>query len=168
MKKIFTLIAAAVLGLSAYAEGLPVPYSAEISGYDNWDIKNLNKDDKTWTPGTDVGITGCTKGLTYRWNTAMAADDWAISPSIHLEAGKEYKIKFAYRTGGHNEKLAVWFGAGNTPEQLQQGKQLLDFEGKAQTGVKKVEVFSPEADGDYCLGAYAHSDKDMAQIYFAG
>lgn len=168
MKKIFTLIAAAVLGLSAYAEGLPVPYIAENSGYDNWDIKNLNNDNKTWTPGTDVGITGCTKGLTYRWNTAMAADDWAISPSIHLEAGKEYKIKFAYRTGGYNEKLAVWFGAGNTPEQLQQGKQLLDFEGKAQTGVKKVEVFSPEADGDYCLGAYAHSDKDMAQIYFAG
>lgn len=168
MKKIFTLIAAAVLGLSAYADGLPVPYIAESSGYDNWDIKNLNNDDKTWTPGTDVGITGCTKGLTYRWNTAMAADDWAISPSIHLEAGKEYKIKFAYRTGGYNEKLAVWFGAGNTPEQLQQGKQLLDFEGKAQTGVKKVEVFSPEADGDYCLGAYAHSDKDMAQIYFAG
>lgn len=168
MKKIFTLISAAVLGLSAYAEGLPVPYIAESSGYDNWDIKNLNNDDKTWTPGTDVGITGCTKGLTYRWNTAMAADDWAISPSIHLEAGKEYKIKFAYRTGGYNEKLAVWFGAGNTPEQLQQGKQLLDFEGKAQTGVKKVEVFSPEADGDYCLGAYAHSDKDMAQIYFAG
>lgn len=168
MKKIFTLISAAVLGLSAYADGLPVPYIAESSGYDNWDIKNLNNDDKTWTPGTDVGITGCTKGLTYRWNTAMAADDWAISPSIHLEAGKEYKIKFAYRTGGYNEKLAVWFGAGNTPEQLQQGKQLLDFEGKAQTGVKKVEVFSPEADGDYCLGAYAHSDKDMAQIYFAG
>lgn len=168
MKKIFTLIAAAVLGLSAYADGLPVPYIAEDSGYDNWDIKNLNNDNKTWTPGTDVGITGCTKGLTYRWNTAMAADDWAISPSIHLEAGKEYKIKFAYRTGGYNEKLTVWFGAGNTPEQLQQGKQLLDFEGKAQTGVKKVEVFSPEADGDYCLGAYAHSDKDMAQIYFAG
>lgn len=168
MKKIFTLISAAVLGLSAYADGLPVPYIAENSGYDNWDIKNLNNDNKTWTPGTDVGITGCTKGLTYRWNTAMAADDWAISPSIHLEAGKEYKIKFAYRTGGYNEKLAVWFGAGNTPEQLQQGKQLLDFEGKAQTGVKKVEVFSPEADGDYCLGAYAHSDKDMAQIYFAG
>lgn len=168
MKKIFTLISAAVLGLSAYADGLPVPYIAENSGYDNWDIKNLNNDDKTWAPGTDVGITGCTKGLTYRWNSAMAADDWAISPSIHLEAGKEYKIKFAYRTGGYNEKLDVWVGTGNTPDLLQQGKQLLNFEGKAQTGVKKVEVFSPEADGDYYLGAYAHSDKDMAQIYFAG
>ena len=167
MKKIFTLIAAVVLGLSAYAEGLPVPYIAENSGYDNWDIKNLNNDDYTWTAGTDV-ITGCTKGLTYRWNSAMAADDWAISPSIHLEAGKEYKIKFAYRTGGYNEKLDVWVGTGNTPDLLQQGKQLLNFEGKAQTGVKKVEVFSPEADGDYYLGAYAHSDKDMAQIYFAG
>ncbi len=168
MKKIFTLIAAAVLGLSAYAEGLPVPYSAEISGYDNWDIKNLNNDDKTWNPSTDVGITGCTKGLTYRWNSAMAADDWAISPAIHLEAGKEYKIKFAYRTGGYDEKLAVYVGTGGTPELLKQGKQLLDFEGKAQTGVKKVEVFSPEVDGDYYIGAYAHSDKDMAQIYFAG
>lgn len=168
MKKIFTLIAAAVLGLSAYAEGLPVPYIAENSGYDNWDIKNLNNDDKTWNPSTDVGITGCTKGLTYRWNSAMAADDWAISPAIHLEAGKEYKIKFAYRTGGYDEKLAVYVGTGGTPDLLKQGKQLLDFEGKAQTGVKKVEVFSPEVDGDYYIGAYAHSDKDMAQIYFAG
>lgn len=168
MKKIFTLIAAAVLGLSAYADGLPVPYIAESSGYDNWDIKNLNNDDKTWNPSTDVGITGCTKGLTYRWNSAMAADDWAISPAIHLEAGKEYKIKFAYRTGGYDEKLAVYVGTGGTPDLLKQGKQLLDFEGKAQTGVKKVEVFSPEVDGDYYIGAYAHSDKDMAQIYFAG
>lgn len=48
MKKIFTLISAAVLGLSAYAEGLPVPYIAEDSGYDNWDIKNLNEDAQEW------------------------------------------------------------------------------------------------------------------------
>lgn len=48
MKKIFTLISAAVLGLSAYAEGLPVPYIAENSGYDNWDIKNLNEDAQEW------------------------------------------------------------------------------------------------------------------------
>ena len=97
MKKIFTLISAAVLGLSAYAEGLPVPYSAEDSGYDNWDIKNLNKDEKTWnvSTGLDFSFANCSKGLNYRWNSSMDAEDWAISPAIHLEAGKEYKIKFA-------------------------------------------------------------------------
>ena len=170
MKKIFTLIAAAVLGLSAYAEGLPVPYIAENSGYDNWDIKNLNKDDKTWniSTGSDFSFANCSKGLNYRWNSSMDAEDWAISPAIHLEAGKEYKIKFAYKTGRYDEKLAVWFGTGNTPEQLQQGKQLLDFSGQEQNGVKKVELFTPAADGDYYIGAYAHSEKDKYNIYFTG
>lgn len=169
MKKIFTLIAAAVLGLSAYAEGLPVPYSAEISGYDNWDIKNLNEDAQEWQRTTgEYSFADCTKGLKYHWNSSMDANDWAISPAIHLEAGKEYKIKFAYKTGRYDEKLAVWFGTGNTPEQLQQGKQLLDFSGQEQNGVKKVELFTPAADGDYYIGAYAHSEKDKYNIYFTG
>lgn len=170
MKKIFTLLTAAVLGLSAYAEGLPVPYIAEDSGYDNWDIKNLNNDDKKWnvSTGSDFSFANCSKGLNYRWNSSMAAEDWAISPAIHLEAGKEYKIKFAYKTGRYDEKLAVWFGTGNTPEQLQQGTQLLDFSGQEQNGVKKVELYTPTADGDYYIGAYAHSEKDKYNIYFTG
>lgn len=171
MKKIFTLIAAAVLGLSAYAEGLPVPYSAEDSGYDNWDIKNLNEDAQEWQRTTgDYSFADCTKGLKYHWNSSMDANDWAISPAIHLEAGKEYKIKFAYKAGNssYEEKLAVWFGTGNTPETLQQGTQLLDFSGKEPNGVKKVEVFTPTADGDYYIGAYAHSEKDKYYIYFTG
>lgn len=114
MKKIFTLISAAVLGLSAYAEGLPVPYIAEDSGYDNWDIKNLNNDDYTWTAASeyDLSFAGCTKGLVIRWNSSMAANDWAISPAIHLEANKEYKIKFAYKTQSDPEKTdcMVWLG----------------------------------------------------------
>lgn len=169
MKKIFTLISAAVLGLSAYAEGLPVPYIAESSGYDNWDIKNLNEDAQEWQRTTgEYSFADCTKGLKYHWNSSMDANDWAISPAIHLEAGKEYKIKFAYKTGSYDEKLAVWFGTGNTPEQLQQGKQLLDFTGQEQNGVKKVELYTPTADGDYYIGAYAHSEKDKYNIYFTG
>ena len=170
MKKIFTLISAAVLGLSAYAEGLPVPYIAEDSGYDNWDIKNLNEDAQEWQRTTgEYGFANCNKGLKYKWNSSMDANDWAISPAIHLEAGKEYKIKFAYKAGNGNyeEKLAVWFGTGNTPETLLQGTQLLDFSG-TETGVTKVELFTPAADGDYYIGAYAHSEKDKYYIYFTG
>lgn len=170
MKKIFTLISAAVLGLSAYADGLPVPYIAENSGYDNWDIKNLNEDAQEWQRTTgEYGFANCNKGLKYKYNSSMAANDWAISPAIHLEAGKEYKIKFAYKAGNgsYEEKLAVWFGTGNTPETLQQGTQLLDFSG-TEAGVTKVELFTPTADGDYYIGAYAHSEKDKYYIYFTG
>lgn len=171
MKKIFTLIAAAVLGLSAYADGLPVPYIAESSGYDNWDIKNLNNDEQEWQKTTnEYDFANCTKGLKYRWNSKMAANDWAISPAIHLEARKEYKIKFAYKTGSSSfeEKLAVWFGTGNTPELLEQGTQLLKFEDKNSTGVKEVKIFTPEAAGDYYLGAHAYSDADKHSIFFTG
>lgn len=119
MKKIFTLIAAAVLGLSAYAEGLPVPYIAESSGYDNWDIKDLNEDRKTWTKETNAssyyGFAGCASGLKYSYSSSNAGNDWAISPAIHLEAGTEYKIKFGYKTMNWDEKLTVWIGTGNTP-----------------------------------------------------
>lgn len=170
MKKIFTLLTAAVLGLSAYAEGLPVPYSAEISGYDNWDIKNLNKDDYTWTAASeyDLSFAGCTKGLVIRWNSSMAANDWAISPAIHLEANKEYKIKFAYKTQRDPEKLTVWFGSGNTPEQLQEGEMLADLNESKPDGVKEVKLFTPTVDGDYYLGAHAHSDANTYRVYFTG
>lgn len=170
MKKIITLISAVVLGLSAYAGGLPVPYIAENSGYDNWDIKNLNNDNQTWTPttGSDYSFANCTKGLKYHWHSSNAADDWAISPAIHLEAGKEYKIKFAYKTGNYNEKLTVWIASGNTPELLQQGVKLADYTEKQSNGVKEVKIFTPAADGDYYLGAYVHSDKDLYYVYFTG
>lgn len=170
MKKIFTLLTAAVLGLSAYAEGLPVPYSAEDSGYDNWDIKNLNEDAYTWTAASeyDLSFAGCTKGLFIRWNTSMAANDWAISPAIHLEAGKEYKIKFAYKTQSDPEKLTVWFGSGNTPEQLQEGEKLADVNGSESKGVKEIKLFTPTVDGDYYLGAHAHSDANTYRVYFTG
>lgn len=170
MKKIFTLISAAVLGLSAYAEGLPVPYSAESSGYDNWDIKNLNNDDYTWTAASeyDLSFASCTKGLVIRWNSSMAANDWAISPAIHLEAGKEYKIKFAYKTQSDPEKLTVWFASGNTPEQLQEGEMLADLNESKRDGVKEVKLFTPTVDGDYYLGAHAHSDANKYRVYFTG
>lgn len=169
MKKIFTLISAAVLGLSAYAEGLPVPYIAEDSGYDNWDIKNLNNDNQTWQKTTgDYSFANCTKGLMYHWHSDNAANDWAISPAIHLEAGIEYKIKFAYKTQSGTEKLTVWFGSGNTPEQLQEGEKLADLNGSNSTGVKEVKLFTPTVDGDYYLGAHAHSDADTYRIYFTG
>lgn len=169
MKKIFTLISAAVLGLSAYAEGLPVPYIAEDSGYDNWDIKNLNNDNQTWQKTTgDYSFANCTKGLMYHWHSDNAANDWAISPAIHLEAGIEYKIKFAYKTQSGTEKLTVWFGSGNTPEQLQEGEKLADLNGSNSAGVKEVKLFTPTADGDYYLGAHAHSDADTYRIYFTG
>lgn len=172
MKKIFTLLTAAVLGLSAYAEGLPVPYSAEDSGYDNWDIKNLNEDAQEWQRTTgEYSFANCNKGLKYHWNSSMDANDWAISPAIHLEAGKEYKIKFAYKTGSTSwaEKLTVWFAAGNTPELLEQGTNFLDFEGTTNSnGAKEVKIFTPTVSGDYYLGAHVHSDKDKQNLFFSG
>lgn len=170
MRKFYTLAAAALFGISAFADPVTVPYSAESSGYDNWDIKNLNKDAKTWElySGSEVQFAGCTKGLKYYYNKNSAADDWAISPGLSLEAGKEYKIKFAYKTGGYDEKLSIWISTENTPEQLAQGTNLLDFSGQEKNGKKEAKLFTPTVDGVYYLGAYAHSDKDKLSIYFTG
>ncbi|MDE6582199.1 MAG: choice-of-anchor J domain-containing protein, partial [Duncaniella sp.] len=50
----------------------------------------------------------------------VAGDDWLISPAINLEAGKSYKLRYEYRTGGYQkaENFEIKAGTALKPEAM--------------------------------------------------
>lgn len=160
MKKIYTMLAALaipILGLAAES----IPYSTDMTG---WKIINENESSNTWgeyTYASDFSGTGWTKGLKYTYDGNYAADDWAISPAITLEAGKEYKVKFWYQTKSNNEDLTLYMAASDTPDALKAGKVVKDFaDFKNNAWTRYVEVITPETTGEYYFGFYLHSPKN--------
>lgn len=160
MKKIYTMLTALVIPLLGIASE-SIPYATDMTG---WQIINENESSKTWAVNdysSDFSGTGWTKGLKYTYDNSNAADDWAISPAITLEAGKEYKVKFWYQTKTNKEDMTLYMAASGTPEALKAGtvvKDFVDFSNNAWN--KYVEVITPETTGEYYFGFYLHSPKN--------
>lgn len=106
-----------------------VPYKLGFEAdEDLTDIKfyNLNEDDQQWkvltNSGGFFGTTWTDRGkscLGIGYNKTLAADDWAILEGINIEEAGYYAFKFWYAADeSHPEKLAVWWGNGNTPEDM--------------------------------------------------
>lgn len=87
---------------------------------------NLNNDDLQWKILTNssgfFGTTWTDRGsrcLGIGYNKEMAADDWAVLEGISITEPGYYALKFWYAADeSHPEKLAVWWGNGNTPEDM--------------------------------------------------
>lgn len=145
------------------AEAKSVPYASNMVDSD-WTLINENPASKTWEVVASGGIgdfqfAGTESGLKYNYDSNYPADDWAISPAIHLEAGKEYKVKFWYQTKSDIEKLTVYMAKGSTPAELKAGQVIMDFESNQTTGKKMVYVITPTETADYHIGLYLHSEK---------
>ncbi len=83
---------------------------------------NLNDDSGVWDVEVNGGWSHFSRTgdycLYYNYNRANAGDDWAILEPIQVEAGY-YALKFWYASGGnYDEKLAVYYGNGSTPEAM--------------------------------------------------
>ena len=160
------------LPLLATAQSKSVPYTSALANDADWTTINANNDDQTWqavTSASDFTGSGFTSGIKYRYHSTNAADDWYISPAISLEAGKEYKVKYWYKTAGsYDEKWTLYCATGNTPEELSAGTVIDDKDGKFGTITKSTQIFTPETSGDYYFAFYAHSDKDKLNLFITG
>lgn len=170
MKNIILTSCLVAAALSAGAAE-QLPYYSELGGDSNWSVYDVNNDGKTWVSGTDsnMSATGASHLIKYSWNTAMAADDWYISPAIHLEAGVEYKTKIWYKCSkSYPEKFSLSYATGSSVSDLAAGTQVYSMEIKTDKWTKKAETFTVPETGDYHFGIHCFSDKDKMTVYLTG
>lgn len=171
MRKIYLMLASLALPLLANAAE-SIPYSSDMT---TWEIVNVNPTTKTWqidTTASDFTGSGWSKGLKYSYDTSspkQPGDDWAISPSIHLEAGVEYKVKFWIKTSSYNERLALYMAQSPNQDDLKAGVKIVEKSPYKNSTIAKVaEIITVEEAGDYYFGFHCFSDPDMFTLYIAG
>lgn len=128
---------------------------------EKYTVIDANNDTKTWKPGGFTAYSVCMKPAAA---DVTANDDWMISPAVHLEAGKPYRLSIEVGralASGSEEKLEICYGAGVTVEAMtgKIGEMLVfsnrDFE-------KKEIDFEVAADGNYNIGLHCLSEKDKS------
>ena len=147
-----------------------VPYASDMT---TWQIENVNGDLKTWEVDNSSfsALSDWKHGLKYSWNSASSADDWAISPAIHLESGVEYKVKMWSKnaSGTYAENFAIYMAKSNQPDDLKEGNKLLEKINYIQTAFERnIIIITPEETGDYYFGVYCFSEKDKMSLYVTG
>jgi len=75
----------------------------------NWVVINAGTGND-WLVSSTGGFTG--SALKYTYNSTNAANTWAFTPDLAMEAGKTYTIQFQQYSGAFAENLAVTIGQG--------------------------------------------------------
>jgi hypothetical protein len=133
----------------------------------SWTIINANSDAFTWVT-VSSGAYSAPNALRCAFNssTAIAMDDWAISPPIQLTGGSFYRIQFRYKAqnGSLPEKMEIKYGMGNTIADLTE--QIYLNESIANTGYLLGEAFmSPTSSGLYHFGFHGFSNPNMYYLF---
>lgn len=118
LKRRLFLLLAVLLPLLGFAQAKSVPYFSQIGGTSkldaDWTVYNVNGDEKTWINDatvinySSISAVKVTAGAKYVFNTKADANDWLVSPAIHLEADKEYKVSFYVKTSGFIKRVCDW------------------------------------------------------------
>ncbi len=147
---------------------LTVPYTCSFATdeeFELWTAVDSNEDGFTWRRETTLDAAY----YYYNEDGETPGDDWLISPPIHLEAGKHYRLTCKFQCYGEDvpERVKVFFGTGNTPEG--QTSLLGDF--VVATDQFESHEFLLPADqptGDYSVAFYTYSDANSFILYVSG
>ena len=142
---------------------LEVPYDnvfADESSLDLMTVVDANEDYCTWGYHTEEQ---CAYNV---YSSYDDADDWLLTPPLHLEANKEYTVSFTASNTMESspERLEVKYGEGNDPTTytatlleptvLDGDKQLKEF----------AATIQPTKDQTVMIGFHAISDADMFNL----
>ncbi len=142
----------------AFGNALEVPYFEDFNDPSSialYTVLDVNGDEKTWGYNPDY------KAATYTYNEAQPANDWLITPSVHLEPNYLYNLSYKVRAGlnDYKERIEVYYGQGNTAESMTQ--KLLDKTDIIGEEYKTYEHdVIVDADGNYNFGFHSISDAD--------
>ncbi len=171
MKKLYTVLLGATLPLLAWSQAKNVPYESQFYQDVDWVVHNMNDDSSTWKDDNSSAKyegSGYSQGKKYTYHSSNAANDWLIGPAIHLEAGKEYKVKFFYNNENHNENIALYMGSSGEPSDLLAATCIQKIEGKQLDKKYYTNAFTVDATGDYHFGLHCYSPKNEYWVYVTG
>lgn len=163
--------------------GKTVPYISNIvadantfeEGWTTIDANSSpNSSAQQWLPSTDAGGSpGFSESAVakYTWSSSIEADDYLISPAVHLVAGTEYKIQFGLHTqGSDKEDITVYATTDiSSTDAIKAGTIVHDFVSFSDKAAKTyTDSFVPTKTGDYYFAIWAHSPKGKFNIYMRG
>ncbi|MCH5230603.1 MAG: choice-of-anchor J domain-containing protein [Muribaculaceae bacterium] len=138
-----------------------IPYSEGFDTADDfalWTVEDINGG-STWTynNGNDE------KAAEYKYDdNKLPGDDWLISPPIHLEAGKSYKLSYKWRVLSKNypESFEIFLGA--KPEASSMNQLLTKKVKVTNTAYQTAEqALTVASTGSYHIGIHCFSDGYM-------
>lgn len=140
--------------------GLTLPYTMTLTPEDEalWSVFNSDGDEYQWYVFREMWGGTTDPFFRYYPETTLdpngEADDWIISPSFQLEAGKKYLISYDLRLLGmlFPANTDVWIGKEGTPEAMT--KEIASYEGEVND-VEWIEHVMPvevEETGSYNIG----------------
>ena len=149
-------------------DALAIPYSNDFEmNADCWSFVDANSDNKTWSLPT---TTNCgSKSLKAGYSAAgTPMDDWAISPSLLMTAGTDYKVSF---TSGNNstsyiEKMEVFVMDGTDPSTAQ--KVMIYNDDNINDNAcypSDIQVTAPAGWAAYYVGFHCYSDGNQYYLY---
>lgn len=141
------------------------PYAPDFltTGLAGWTVTDSNEDGYVWTVMTDGSDAGAVRN---RYNSALAMDDWLITPPLRLEAGKAYAVSFDSKAYGtmFNERLEVKFGKSSSVDGMTEVLlEPTDIVSGEYASFSKMLI--PDEDGLYFVGFHGISDKNRLYLY---
>jgi len=147
--------------------------SAPVDPRTGWWFENTNNDfDSQGNPVTWVMRNNAP--FAYSGDVSMrsgrslevAADDWLFSNCLIMHGGESYLLSFYYtgRTSTNEEKMSVYFGTGQTSEEMEH----LLWSETFKLGLnyqRALVAFTPPDDGIYYVGFHAESEPNQGWIY---
>jgi len=135
-----------------------VPYSETFdaaTAFSEYTIIDANNDGRTWTFGGTIS-----QNVSYNWSTSNAADDWMITPAIHMQPGIKYIFTIDTKATGNTERFEVKFG--NEPKVEAMTSAIIPAtEISGYDVINQSGKFKVPADGKYYIGIHAISDADQ-------
>lgn len=165
-----TALAGDVEGISATTERiliqgvLSVPYSSGFEPTDDidfWEIINHNTNG--WSIGTGYGaLSGAFAQCKTGGSSSGAADDWLVSPAIHMEKGL-YSLKYYINGGYDKQNYAVAVGTSADPVSFT--RILYEVQGYNNSSWEEISVdLQIDETGDYRLGWHVMTTETYATL----
>ena len=188
MRKIYSLFLGGALvlgglGATNAQTAKTVPYSSPIAISstefdDGWTYIDANNDaDGTrgiWGPSSRSGYSNPNSNGAaaryYSFTGDAPADDYLVSPAIHLEANKEYKIMYGIATESTSYPKDVYLYAStvNTADGFKANEPLQYLEQYKDNYFKIQGVnFTPTESGDYYFAIYTDSPNQNYYLFAA-
>lgn len=122
-------------------------------------VIDANNDSRTWKPG---GFTAYSVCMAPNSTDVDAADDWMISPAVHLEAGQYYTVSYEedMTLNKTEDKLGLYAGTERSAEGMTIPvieQHAFGYNNKVFT--KKEAQFSVPETGNYYFGFHCTSER---------